>query len=140
ELVGRVRDADLEAFAHQDVPFERLVEELNPARALARHPLFQVLLVKKDPTASGQAESMSGLHTEVVPVGTWVAKFDLTVGIEERYDSGAGPAGLLWTLGYASDLFDHATVERLARRLSVLLTALAHDPDQNLGAVDLLTD
>ncbi|MFE5711065.1 amino acid adenylation domain-containing protein [Streptomyces sp. NPDC056501] len=140
ELVARVRHADLEAFAHQDLPFERLVEELNPARSLARHPLFQVLLVKKDPTASGQAESMPGLHTEVVPVGTWVAKFDLTVGIEERYDSEGRPAGLVWTLGYASDLFDHATVEGFAGRLAVLLTALAHDPDQALGAVDLLTD
>ncbi|MEE1751280.1 hypothetical protein, partial [Streptomyces sp. SP18CS02] len=50
------------------------------------------------------------------------------------------PAGLVWTLGYASDLYDHATVELLARRLSVLLTALAHDPDQALGAVDRLTD
>ncbi|MFF2775410.1 amino acid adenylation domain-containing protein [Streptomyces sp. NPDC058052] len=139
-LVRRVRDADLEAFAHQDLPFERLVEELNPTRSLARHPLFQVLLVKKDPTASGQAEAMRGLRTEVVPVGTWVAKFDLTVGIEERYDSEGRPAGLDWTLGYASDLFDYATVERLAARLSVLLTALAHDPDLALGAVDLLTD
>ncbi|MEU1866242.1 amino acid adenylation domain-containing protein [Streptomyces gardneri] len=140
ELLARVRHTDLEAFAHQDLPFERLVEELNPARSLARHPLFQVLLVKKDPTASGQAESMPGLHTEVVPVGTWVAKFDLTVGIEERYDSEGRPAGLDWTLGYASDLFDHATVERLGQRLSVLLTALAQDPDRALGAVDLLTD
>ncbi|MEE1751002.1 amino acid adenylation domain-containing protein, partial [Streptomyces sp. SP18CS02] len=140
ELLARVRDTDLEAFAHQDLPFERLVEELNPVRSLARHPLFQVLLVKKDPSASGQAESMPGLHTEVVPVGTWVAKFDLTVGIEERYDSQARPAGLVWTLGHASDLYDHATVELLARRLSVLLTALAHDPDQAIGAVDLLTD
>ncbi|MFE1905517.1 amino acid adenylation domain-containing protein [Streptomyces gardneri] len=140
ELVARVRHTDLEAFAHQDLPFERLVEELNPARSLARHPLFQVLLVKKDPTASGQAESMPGLHTEVVPVGTWVAKFDLTVGIEERYDSEGRPAGLDWTLGYASDLFDHATVERLGHRLSVLLSALAQNPDRALGAVDLLTD
>ncbi|MFF8835274.1 amino acid adenylation domain-containing protein [Streptomyces sp. NPDC015130] len=140
ELLARVRHADLEAFAHQDLPFERLVEELNPARSLARHPLFQVLLVKKDPTASGQAESMPGLRTEVVPVGTWVAKFDLTVGIEERYDSEGRPAGLDWTLGYASDLFDHPTVELLGHRLSVLLSALAQDPDQALGAVDLLTD
>ncbi|MFE0339942.1 amino acid adenylation domain-containing protein, partial [Streptomyces sp. NPDC058955] len=139
-LVRRVRDTDLEAFAHQDLPFERLVEELNPARSLARHPLFQVLLVKKDPTASGQAEAMHGLATEVVPVGTWVAKFDLTVGIEERYDSEGRPAGIDWTLGYASDLFDHATVELLARRLSVLLAALAGDPDRALGSVDLLTD
>ncbi|MFB7587036.1 amino acid adenylation domain-containing protein [Streptomyces sp. NPDC056169] len=140
ELLARVRHTDLEAFAHQDLPFERLVEELNPARSLARHPLFQVLLVKKDPTASGQAESMPGLRTDVVPVGTWVAKFDLTVGIEEEYDSEGRPAGLVWTLGYASDLFEHATVEGFARRLSVLLTALAQDPDQALGAVDLLTD
>ncbi|MFE7581237.1 amino acid adenylation domain-containing protein [Streptomyces gardneri] len=140
ELVARVRHTDLEAFAHQDLPFERLVEELNPARSLARHPLFQVLLVKKDPTASGRAEPMPGLCTEVVPVGTWVAKFDLTVGIEERYDSEGRPAGLDWTLGYASDLFDHATVERLGQRLSVLLSALAQDPDRALGAVDLLTD
>ncbi|MFD2006157.1 amino acid adenylation domain-containing protein [Streptomyces narbonensis] len=140
DLLARVRHADLEAFAHQDLPFERLVEELNPARSLARHPLFQVLLVKKDPTASGQAESMPGLRTEVVPVGTWVAKFDLTVGIEERYDSEGRPAGLDWTLGYASDLFDHTTVERIGHRLGVLLSALAQDPDQALGAVDLLTD
>ncbi|WP_199806788.1 non-ribosomal peptide synthetase, partial [Streptomyces sp. NRRL F-5727] len=62
------------------------------------------------------------------------------MGIEERYDSEGRPAGLDWTLGYASDLFDHATVEVLARRLSVLLTALAEDPDRALGSVDLLTD
>ena len=76
ELLARVRASDLAAYAHQDVPFERLVEVLNPARSLARHPLFQVMLALQN-AATGRASICAGLTVDPEPVATASAKFDL---------------------------------------------------------------
>uniref|UniRef100_UPI000AE84FD9 non-ribosomal peptide synthetase n=1 Tax=Actinomadura kijaniata TaxID=46161 RepID=UPI000AE84FD9 len=109
ELLARVRDTDLAAHAHQDVPFERLVEVLNPPRHLGRHPLFQVMLtLQNNPVASVE---LPGLTVEVEPVDAGVAKFDLEFLLEESRDGSGGLAG---TVEYARDLFDAATVERFA--------------------------
>ncbi|TYK45817.1 non-ribosomal peptide synthetase [Actinomadura decatromicini] len=107
ELLARVREADLAAYAHQDVPFERVVEALNPARSLARHPLFQVMLtLQNNPEASVE---LPGLDVAVEPVDAGVAKFDLEFLLED-----AGGGGFLGTLEYALDLFDRETADRLA--------------------------
>ncbi|WP_350935577.1 amino acid adenylation domain-containing protein [Micromonospora mangrovi] len=136
DLVARVRDADLAAYDHQDLPFERLVEELNPARSTAHHPLFQVMLLVRntaevDPTGSPFA------GTEV-PFDLGTVKFDLTLSVGERQDDAGAPTGLDGVLEYAADLFDPGTAALLADRLARLLTAVATDPDQRVGDVDLL--
>ncbi|WP_067488571.1 non-ribosomal peptide synthetase [Actinomadura hibisca] len=109
ELLARVRETDLAAYAHQDVPFERLVEVLNPARSLARHPLFQVMLtLQNNPEA---AVELPGLAVAVEPVDAGVAKFDMEFLLEEPRDGSGGLGGVI---EYALDLFDRATVERFA--------------------------
>ncbi|GLY37768.1 non-ribosomal peptide synthetase [Amycolatopsis sp. NBRC 101858] len=137
QLLARVRDAGLAALAHADVPFERVVEELNPARSAARHPLFQVMLVLQN-NATAQL-SLPGLETEGVTVRRDVAKFDLTAGIEENHLPDGAPAGLTGQLEYAADLFDAATAESIAARFARFLTAAVTTPDVPLVDLDLLT-
>ncbi|WP_431041736.1 non-ribosomal peptide synthase/polyketide synthase [Streptomyces sp. P1-3] len=138
ELFSRVREAALAAYAHQDVPFERLVEELAPSRSLSRHPLFQVAL-----TVQNNAEAvldLPGLGTEPAPVSAPVAKFDLDMSVGEAFDAEGRPAGLRGVLVAAADLFDVSTVELFARRLEKVLQTLAADPATRIGTVDLLDE
>jgi non-ribosomal peptide synthetase component F len=87
ELLGRVRETDLAAYGHQDVPFERLVEELNPARSLARHPLFQIMLALQGDPRSETSWDLPGLQVTAMPTdNTVVARFDLSVGLVEQHD------------------------------------------------------
>jgi amino acid adenylation domain-containing protein len=133
QLLGRVRAAGLGAFAHQDVPFERLVEELAPARSLARHPLFQVILTMQD-TVEAQLD-LPGLTAEGLPTGAPNAKFDIFVGIGTVAGASGGLRGSL--MGSA-DLFDPGSVELLARRWERLLEVLAARPDARLSELDVL--
>ncbi len=136
ELLGRAREAQLDAFAHQDVPFERLVEEVNPARSLGRHPLFQTLLVLQN-HEEGEL-GLPGLQTRPEELGLRVAKFDLNIGITERHAPDGAPAGLTGSVEYAADLYDRATVTTLFERLGRLLAAAAADPETPIGALDIL--
>ncbi|WP_344247916.1 amino acid adenylation domain-containing protein, partial [Actinocorallia libanotica] len=130
ELLGRVRDTDLAAYAHQELPFERLVEILNPARSLARHPLFQVMLtLQNNPPAKVE---LDGLTVSVEPVDPGVAKFDLEFLLEER--PGGGLSG---TLEYARDLFDERSAADLARWLGQVLDTVVADPGVRVGAMAL---
>ncbi|MFF5500202.1 amino acid adenylation domain-containing protein, partial [Streptomyces aquilus] len=138
ELLGRVREADLSAYAHQDVPFERLVDELNPERSAARNPLFQVMLALQNvPEAQWDLE---GLTVEQVPPAMAPARFDLSVGLGERWTESGAPAGLEGGLLYAADLFDEATVRGLAGRLVRVLEQVAADPGLRLSDLDLLEE
>ncbi|MET8544707.1 amino acid adenylation domain-containing protein [Kitasatospora sp. NPDC004799] len=137
ELLGRVRDTDLAAFSNQDLPFERLVEELNPVRSSSVHPLFQVMLVLQN-NDEGTLQ-LPGLTAQPESFGTPPVKFDLNLTCVENRDGAGAPAGILAVLHYATDLFDHATMAALADRLLRLLTAVAADPDQPIEAVDILT-
>jgi amino acid adenylation domain-containing protein len=137
QLLDRVRDTGLAAMAHADVPFERVVEELNPARSASRHPLFQVMLVLQNNVA-GELR-LPGLTVEAVAVTRDVAKFDLTAGIEENRAADGTPAGLTGQLEYAADLFDAATAESIAARFARFLTAAVSTPDVPVTALDLLT-
>lgn len=133
ELLARVRDFDLAAYDHQDLPFDRLVEELNPARTPARHPLFQVMLALQNNTEA--VLRLGGNEAPLRPSATGTAKFDLFVDVvEHRGQDGAGD-GLACHIEYAADLFDHATVERAALALHALLAAVADDPGLHLGAL-----
>ncbi|MFJ9940165.1 non-ribosomal peptide synthetase [Streptomyces erythrochromogenes] len=138
ELLRRARESQLDAFAHQDVPFERLVEEVNPARSLGRHPLFQTLLVLQN-HEEGELGGLPGLQTQPEELGLRVAKFDLNIGITERHTPDGAPAGLTGSVEYAADLYDRATVTTLFERLGLLLAAAAADPEAPIGTLDILT-
>jgi acyl carrier protein len=132
ELLGRVRDADLAAFAHQDLPFERLVDALNPARSRSRPPLFQVVMILQN-NAAARIE-LPGLDVSVEPVVRPVADDDLYFDfIEEDDDS----ISVLVT--YATDLFDAASVERMSEQLNRVLTSMASRVDAPLSAIDILS-
>src|SRR5438034_4812492 len=117
ELIARVRAKNLAAYSHQELPFERLVEVLNPARSLSRHPLFQVMLAFEAGEAGASTLELPGLAVTPQPIATASAKFDLSVGLTERRLSDGTPGGIDGVLEYSSDLFDAATVETLGRRL-----------------------
>jgi hypothetical protein len=137
ELLDRVRETDLAAYAHQDVPFERLVEVLNPARSLARHPLFQVMLAFEN--GAEAVPVLDGLRVQAEQLPSDTAKFDLCVLLAERYGDDGAPAGLDGEIEYAADLFDPGTARDLAARLVRVLAAAAADPLVPIGAIELLT-
>ncbi len=131
ELLGRVREFWLGALEHQDVPFERLVEDLAPERSLARHPLVQVnLTVQNNAAAAGAA--LPGVRSARMPAGTGVARFDLDLILAETRDAGGGPAGLRGAVTATVDLFDAGSAERLAERFVRVLAAVAADPGGRL--------
>ncbi|MDH6624461.1 nonribosomal peptide synthetase DhbF [Streptomyces sp. LBL] len=128
-LLARVKDADLAAYDHQDLPFERVVEELNPARMPGRHPLFQVMLALQN---NADAELRLGEEVlPLVPQETATAKFDLFFNAVERPAEG----GIDVRVDYAADLFDPATVAALGDAWHALLEAVVADPDLRVGAL-----
>ncbi|MFB6534600.1 amino acid adenylation domain-containing protein [Streptomyces noursei] len=137
ELLQRVRETDLAALAHQDLPFERIVEELNPDRTGGRHPLFQTMLVLQNNTEA----TFHLADTTLTPrtFDTVPAKFDLDFTFVEVTAADGGPGGIRGLLHYAADLFDHRTVESLAQRLLRVLDTVTEEPDTRLDAVDLLS-
>ncbi|WP_051107884.1 non-ribosomal peptide synthetase [Actinomadura atramentaria] len=130
ELLARVRAADLAAHAHADVPFDRLVAALAPARAPHRHPLFQVMLAFQPPEP--EPPRVPGLRLTPVAVEPDRTRFDLTFAFAER------PTGLAGAVEYATDLFDRATAEALAARLRRLLAAAVADPERRVRALPVL--
>ncbi|MGW3292139.1 amino acid adenylation domain-containing protein, partial [Streptomyces sp. NPDC001002] len=142
EILDRVRETGLEAYAHQDVPFERLVEELAPARSLARHPLFQVMLTVHNTaqTGSGPALELPGLHVSSLASGVGAAKFDLDVSLGEAVDEQGAPAGLHGSVIAAADLFDPETTEWITGLLGLVLRALAMQPELPARQLDLLDE
>ncbi|GLQ98962.1 non-ribosomal peptide synthase/polyketide synthase [Dyella mobilis] len=138
DLLAQVRRTDLAAYEHQDLPFEQLVDALNPVRSMAHHPLFQVMLVLKN-TSRAEVE-LPGLRCVKQGFEMPVAKFDLCLDVGERHDAAGAPAGLLGHLEYATDLFDEATARGIAERFKRMLAAIAEDPAQAIGQVDLLDE
>ncbi|GAA0603000.1 hypothetical protein GCM10010174_19080 [Kutzneria viridogrisea] len=137
QLVGRVREADLAAYAHQEVPFERLVEVLNPVRSLSHHPLFQVMVLFQN---NAEAElDLPGLRASFEDIGSGSSKFDLDFDFRESYAEDGTPLGMAGLIEYATDLFDRETVLTIAGRLVRLLTAVVADPDRPIGQIDVLT-
>ncbi|MFI6320154.1 alpha/beta fold hydrolase [Nonomuraea sp. NPDC050556] len=137
DLVGRVRKADLAAFAHQDVPFQRVVAMANPTRSAAQHhSLFQVMLVFQN--NAGPTLDMPDLKVAAEDFSIGASRIDLSFSVGERFTDGA-PDGIHGTLDYALDLFDADTAQAIADRLGRLLAQVAGDPDLRLGALDLLS-
>ncbi len=131
DLLAEVKDSDLGAFAHADMPFERLVELLNPERSTARNPLFQVALSFENLPDAGF--ELPGLRVGGVDFEIDTAKFDLELRVVGAADSGA--TGILT---FARDLFDRATVQGFAQRFLRVLEAIAADPEIGVGAIDIL--
>ncbi|MFI9503214.1 amino acid adenylation domain-containing protein [Nocardia sp. NPDC052566] len=136
DLLHAVRDTDLDAFKHADLPFERLVEVLNPARSQAHHPMFQVMLsVQNQPM---RVLELPGLRVEAADVDTGVAKFDLQFTLTENRTASKDPDGIAVSVNYARDLFDERTARRLGKRLARLLAAVAANPTTPVGDLELL--
>ncbi|MFF4160351.1 amino acid adenylation domain-containing protein [Streptomyces sp. NPDC001678] len=136
DLLARVRETDLAAYAHQDVPFERLVDALAPARGLAHHPLFQVMLALQN--APQGAPELPGLAVTELPWPTGACRFDLSVSLTERHGPDRRPLGVDGVAEYSTDLFDREGVERIVQRFVLLLEAVTADPGRRLGALDVL--
>ncbi len=131
ELLARVREVTLGAYTHQEVPFEKLVQELAPARDLSRSPLFQVMLLLQN--APREALSLGEVTLGIVDVERTTAKFDLSLSLSETGE------GLRGTLEYSTDLFEAATAARMAGHLQVLLEGIVSDPPRPVSALPILT-
>ena len=135
-LIGRVRAFDLEAYGHQDVPFERVVEALQPDRSFARHPLFQVMLVLQN--APGVELVLPGLRIHPEALGSNVAKFDLTLSLRECLGAGRAPLGLEGELEYSVERFERRTAEALVGRLVRVLEGGVGRPEVPLHRLEVL--
>ena len=137
ELLARVRATDLAAYAHQELPFERLVEILNPARSLSRHPLFQVMLAFQ--TTAEAAFELPGIVATLEPVATNAAKFDLCFSLGERRAADGTPEGIEGVIEYRTDLFERSSVEAIGRPPGTPAGGCAAaDPNRRIGHIDIL--
>ena len=137
DVVQQVRQKALDAYSNQDVPFERLVEQLNPVRSAAHHPLFQVLMVLQN-NVRPEMFAIDGVSIEQLAVPTRTARFDLDFELVEVPTE--EPGGLMagGTATYATDLFDRSTIERLVDRFGRVLDAVVADPSIVVGEIPLL--
>ncbi len=142
ELLARVRQRSLAAYEHQDVPFEVLVERLNPTRSLAHHPLVQVMFAwqnlpwdSSDP-AAGLA--LGDVRVTPLPVDTQTARMDLTFSLSERFTEAGEPAGISGSVEFRTDVFDTASIQTLIERLERVVVAMTADPTRSLSSMDLL--
>jgi amino acid adenylation domain-containing protein len=130
ELVQRVKETALGAYAHQDVPFEMLVEVLQPERSMSYTPLFQVLFVLQN--APQEKLELSGLTVDLLDIDSGTAKFDLMLSLEESEN------GLEGVCEYSTDLFDEATIRRLLKHFETLLEGAVNNPDEHVAHLPLL--
>nr|WP_234019709.1 non-ribosomal peptide synthetase [Streptomyces sp. CNS654] len=138
ELVERVRETNVSAYAHQDVPFDHLVELLNRQRSSAHRPLFQVMLVVQDNPTGGF--ELPGLEVSGEPVDIETAKVDLSVNVMERHTDSGAPAGIVGAMKYATDLFDRAMIQSVLDRWTRFLEQVAADPSLPIGQAELLAE
>ena len=131
QLLGRVKESMLGAYAHQDVPFDKLVEELQPERSMSYEPIFQVMFTLEN--KAQEVFEMPGLKLSGVEADSDVAKFDLTLILQEQESTIAG------VLEYNTDLFEKSVIERLLTHFQVLLESIVNDPEQRISELKLLT-
>ncbi|RKG66753.1 non-ribosomal peptide synthetase, partial [Corallococcus exercitus] len=132
ELLGRVREAAMGAFDNQDVPFEKLVEELQPRRSLSYTPLFQVMLILQKPQGRPQ---LGGLALEAIKSNAGRSMFDLTLSLVE-----VERGGLVGHVEYSTDLFEEATIARLTQHLRTVLEAAIARPEASLASLPLMPE
>ena len=136
ELLGRVRETDLAAYAHQDLPFDSVVEALNPPRSLTRHPLFQTQLTLQN--TADWAFGLGGLGVDRIEPETVVPRFDLSFLLTEEYGTDGSPAGLAGEVVYRCDMFDAETVRVLVERLVLLLAGAVAAPDAPVHSLEIV--
>ena len=143
ELLAQVRGRSLAAYEHQDVPFEVLVERLNPTRSLTHHPLVQVMLAwqnwqdTNDPVAG---LALGDLQLTPLPLETRTARMDLAFALVERWTQSGEPAGIGGAVEFRTDVFDVASIEALIERLRRVLVAMTANPARRLSSVDVLDE
>ncbi|MEH2284580.1 MAG: amino acid adenylation domain-containing protein [Nostoc sp.] len=133
ELLQQTRQTCLDAYAHQDIPFEYLVEQLQPERSLSHNPLFQVMMVLQNTQEAGKNVSLPGIDIQYLEQSLPFAKFDLTLDFCERGDQ----LHCMWE--YATDLFEAETIQRMARHFEVLLQAIIQNSQQPISTLPLIT-
>ena len=140
ELLAQVRARSLAAYEHQDVPFEVLVERLNPTRSLSHHPLIQVMLAWQNFAGHDNGAAVGDLEVTPLPVDTQTARMDLTFSLAERFTDAGEPAGISGAVEFRTDVFDAASIEALIARLRRVVVALAADPTRRLSSIDVLDE
>ena len=139
EVLAQVQQRSLAAFEHQDVPFEVLVERLNPTRSLAHHPLVQVLLAwQNNDLVAGPV--LGDVHVEPLPAATHTARMDLTFSLAERWNEDGEPAGIGGAVEFRTDVFDPASIGVLIERLERVLGAMTADPGRRVASIDVLDE
>ncbi|WP_280830082.1 condensation domain-containing protein, partial [Mycobacterium sp. OTB74] len=143
ELLAQVRRRSLAALEHQDVPFEVLVEKLNPTRSLTHHPLIQVMLAWQNVPGHDNDDPAAGLSlgdVQVTPLSadTHTARMDLVFSLAEQWTDAGEPAGIGGVVEFRTDVFDADTVVALIERFERVLVALTVDPGRLLSSVDVL--
>ena len=136
ELLAQVRQRSLAAYEHQDVPFEVLVERLNPLEVLAHHPLVQVALAWQNCNEPATVCALGDLQVTPLPVDTHTARMDLAFSLAERWTEDGEPAGIGGAVEFRTDVFDAASVESLIERLQRVLVAMTADPTRRLSSID----
>src|SRR5437762_1785967 len=138
EALRRVREVSLGAYMHQDTPFEKVVEELEPERDLSRSPLFQVMFALQN-VPQEHHELEASVSIEPLPIENTTSKFDLSLSISQT-EQGRGQApSLRCILEYSTDLFEAETISRWLRNLQTLLEGVAHNPQARISQFPLLT-
>jgi amino acid adenylation domain-containing protein len=132
QLLSRVRSMAMDAYAHQNLPFEMLVEALQPERELSHSPLFQVMFALQN--ASISEVELTGLSVTSLPIETATAKFDLTLSMENT------PEGLMGVWEYSTDLFDKSTIERMMGHFVTLLEGIVANPTEQISTLPMLTE
>ena len=144
ELLAQVRQRSLAAYEHQDVPFEVLVDRLNPTRSLMHHPLIQVMLAWQNfpgqDTDPAAGLALGDLQVTTLPIDTRSARMDLAFSIGECWSEAGEPAGIRGSVEFRTDVFDAESVEALMERLQRVLVAMAADSTRPLSSIDLLDE
>uniref|UniRef100_UPI0037C510A0 amino acid adenylation domain-containing protein n=1 Tax=Nocardia colli TaxID=2545717 RepID=UPI0037C510A0 len=135
DLLGQVRQVDLDAFANADIPFERVVESIDLPRTQAHHPLFQVMLAFQNLDLDPDSAQLPGIRVTPMNLGASVERFDLSITVADLPDSNGD---IPVVIGYASELFDRSTVAEMACRLKRILLAAVADPAIGLRELDVL--
>jgi hypothetical protein len=138
ELLAQVQGRSLAAFEHQDVPFEVLVERLNPTRSLAHHPLVQVMLAWQNNTPAELA--LGDLQVRPLPADTHSARMDLTFSLAERFTAAGEPAGISGVVEFRTEVFDADSIEALLERFKRVVVGLTADPSRRLSSIDVLDE
>ncbi len=142
EVLAQVRRRSLAAYEHQDVPFEVLVERLNPTRSLTHHPLVQVVLAWQNLPGQDQDPAaglvLGDLRVTPLPADTHTARMDLSFSLGERFTEAGEPAGIGGVVEFRTDVFDAASIQTLIERWQRVLVAITADPTRRLSSVDLL--